>query len=245
MKYAIKRNNNLIAQVEPQGNISTKIMSEELVNMTFELSTMVKFQIGDMVNVYGANYYLLQAPVVEKVNTKHFKYSLQFGSIIYELSKIQLLFPDAENKLTVSEGNPIGNADLLIGHVLNNANRLQNGWTKGTVIETEAKQVDFSEDNCLSAPAKIAEAFEVEYWIDADKSIHIVERKSDSGYSFQYGKNKGLKSITRNPMDGSNIVTRLYALGSEKNIGAKYRNGSKRLKMDVPYTEKIPTSIMS
>ncbi|HAT3998554.1 TPA: hypothetical protein I9Y90_000036 [Elizabethkingia anophelis] len=238
MKYTIKRNNNIIAQVEPQGNISTKIMGEELVNMTFELPTMVKFQIGDSVNVYGANYYLLQAPVVEKVNTRHFKYSLQFGSIIYELSKIQLLFPDAGNNLTVPEGNPIGNADLLIGHVLNNANRLQPGWTKGTVIETEAKQVDFSEDNCLSALAKIAEAFEVEYWIDADKSIHIVERKSDSGYSFQYGKNKGLKSITRNPMDGSNIVTRLYALGSEKNIGAKYRNGSKRLKMDVPYLEK-------
>ncbi|MDV3793318.1 hypothetical protein CMU23_01385 [Elizabethkingia anophelis] len=238
MKYTIKRNNNTIAQVEPQGNISTKIMGEELVNMTFELSTMVKFQIGDSVNVYGANYYLLQAPVVEKVNTRHFKYSLQFGSIIYELSKIQLLFPDAGNNLTVPEGNPIGNADLLIGHVLNNANRLQSGWTKGTVIETEAKQVDFSEDNCLSALAKIAEAFEVEYWIDADKSIHIVERKSDSGYSFQYGKNKGLKSITRNPMDGSNIVTRLYALGSEKNIGSKYRNGSKRLKMDVPYLEK-------
>ena len=93
--------------------------------------------------------------MVEKVNTKHFKYSLQFGSIIYELSKIQLLFPDAENKLTVSEGNPIGNADLLIGHVLNNANRLQNGWTKGTVIETEAKQVDFSEDNCLSASLRL------------------------------------------------------------------------------------------
>ncbi|MEN5132651.1 phage tail protein [Elizabethkingia anophelis] len=238
MKYAIQRNNNIIAQVEPQGNVSTKIMGEELVNMTFELPTMVKFQIGDSVNVYGANYYLLQAPVVEKVNTCHFKYSLQFGSIIYELSKIQLLFPDADNNLTVYEGNPIGNADLLIGHVLNNANRLQNGWTKGTVIETEAKQVDFSEDNCLSALAKIAEAFEVEYWIDADKSIHIVERKNDSGYSFQYGKNKGLKSITRNPMDGSNIVTRLYALGSEKNIGAKYRNGSKRLKMDVPYLEK-------
>ncbi|ATC39588.1 phage tail protein [Elizabethkingia anophelis] len=238
MKYTIKRNNNIIAQVVPQGNVSTKIMGEELVNMTFELQAMVKFQIGDSVNVYGANYYLLQAPVVEKVNTKHFKYSLQFGSIIYELSKIQLLFPDADNNLTVSEGNPIGNADLLIGYVLNNANRLQNGWTKGTVIETEAKQVDFSEDNCLSALAKIAEAFEVEYWIDADKSIHIVERKSDSGYSFQYGKNKGLKSITRNPMDGSNIVTRLYALGSEKNIGAKYRNGAKRLKMDVPYLEK-------
>ncbi|WP_407499612.1 phage tail protein [Elizabethkingia anophelis] len=238
MKYTIKRNNNIIAQVVPQGNVSTKIMGEELVNMTFELSTMVKFQIGDMVNVYGANYYLLQAPVVEKVNTKHFKYSLQFGSIIYELSKIQLLFPDTDNNLTVSDGNPIGNADLLIGHVLNNANRLQNGWTKGTVIETEAKQVDFSEDNCLSALAKIAEAFEVEYWIDADKSIHIVERKSDSGYSFQYGKNKGLKSITRNPLDGSNIVTRLYASGSEKNIGAKYRNGAKRLKMDVPYLEK-------
>ncbi|MDV3559776.1 hypothetical protein CMU68_10390 [Elizabethkingia anophelis] len=238
MKYTIKRNNNIIAQVEPQGNVSTKIMGEELVNMTFELPTMVKFQIGDSVNVYGANYYLLQAPVIEKVNTRHFKYSLQFGSIIYELSKIQLLFPDAGNNLTVSEGNPIGNADLLIGHVLNNANRLQNGWTKGTVIETEAKQVDFSEDNCLSALAKIAEAFEVEYWIDADKSIHIVERKNDSGYSFQYGKNKGLKSITRNSMDGSNIVTRLYALGSEKNIGAKYRNGSKRLKMDVPYLEK-------
>lgn len=62
MKYAIKRNNNIIAQVEPQGNVSTKIMGEELVNMTFELPTMVKFQIGDSVSLAMIIQFLLRKP---------------------------------------------------------------------------------------------------------------------------------------------------------------------------------------
>ncbi|NAW52178.1 hypothetical protein GNY06_12600 [Elizabethkingia argentiflava] len=238
MKYTIKRYNKILAQVVPQGTVSTKIMGEELVNMTFELPQMLKFQVGDAVEVYGVSYQLLQAPVVEKINTRLFKYSLEFGSIKYELSKIQLLFPDSENKLSLSEGDPIGDADLLLTLILNNANRVGSGWKKGEVLKTETKQVNFNQDNCLSALSKIAETFEIEYWIDSNKLIHIGERKQESGYSLQYGQNRGLKSITRTPMDGSNIVTRLYATGSEKNIGSQYRNGSKRLKMEVPYLEK-------
>lgn len=73
--------------------------------------------------------------------------------------------------------------------------------------------------------------------MDADKSIHLTERKRASGYTFAYGQSKGLKSISRTPYTEASLITRLYAKGAERNIPKNYRNGQKALRMPVPYLE--------
>lgn len=238
MKYQIKRGATILAEVRPEGNITTKIMGEELVSMSFTLSQNVVFKTNDSVVVYGNTYYLLNEPIIDKKSSKEYIYQLQFVGIKYELSKVQMFFPDQNNELTVSEFSITGTASQMIDLVVQNANRVQNGWSVGIVGNNVGKQVDFNGHNCLTAIAKIAEEFEIEYWIDGDKTIHLAERKSASGYSFEYGKGQGLQSINRTPFDNSNIVTRLYAKGSETNIPADYRNYSKHLKMPVSYLEK-------
>ena len=51
-------------------------------------------------------------------------------------------------------------------------------------------------------------------------------------------KGNGLKGITRTPVEETGVVTRLYAVGSDKNLPANYRNGQKKLRMPVAYLEK-------
>ncbi|CAM1341722.1 phage tail protein [Tenacibaculum aestuarii] len=238
MQYEIKRGAAVIATVRPEGSITTKIMGEELVSMTFTLANNVVFKTNDTVVVYGNTYYLLNEPIVEKRSTKEYRYQLQFAGIKYELSKVQLFFPDADNNLTLSEFSITGTANQMLNLVVQNANRVQSGWSLGVIDDLDGKQVDFNGHNCLTAISKIAEEFDAEYWIDGDKTIHLTERKAISGLSLEYGKNKGLLSISRTPYDNSNIVTRLYAVGSENNIPADYRNYTKRLQMPVAYLEK-------
>jgi len=51
---------------------------------------------------------------------------------------------------------------------------------------------------------------------------------SNSGLTFMY--KQGLRNIQRSTLSEKNIITRLYAFGSEKNLSSDYRDHSRRLK---------------
>jgi len=51
---------------------------------------------------------------------------------------------------------------------------------------------------------------------------------SDSGLTFKY--HQGLRNIHRTTLSEKNIITRLYAFGSKKNLASDYRDYSRRLK---------------
>ncbi|MGQ3645158.1 phage tail protein, partial [Ornithobacterium rhinotracheale] len=153
--------------------------------------------------------------------------------------EIKYFFYDHENQLTVSDFSITGTATKMLELIVANTNRAgQLGWRIGRVATAETKTIDFSNYNCLAALTRIAEEFDVEFWIDADKSIHLENRSQASGYRLEYGKSKGIKSISRNPYTEASLVTRLYAQGGAKNLPANYRSGQKRLRMPVPYLEK-------
>ncbi|MDY3495974.1 phage tail protein [Riemerella anatipestifer] len=238
MKYNILRNNNVITMVRATGSLTEKLFGEETLTLDFTLPHFVLFRIGDAVEVYGKTYYISQEPVVNKKSTKEYVYNLVFNGGKYRLAEVQYFFYDENNELNISEFSITATAQKMVELLVANANRTQTGWSVGNIDSTETKTVDFSEYNCLAALTKISEEFGLEFWIDADKSIHLEERKKVSGYTLEYGKSKGLKGITRNPYTESSLVTRLYARGSSRNIPKNYRNGQKFLRMPVPFLEK-------
>ncbi|WP_407517280.1 hypothetical protein [Elizabethkingia anophelis] len=238
MRYDIKRGNTVIANIRPTGKITSRIMGEELVNMSFALVRKIEFAMGDYVDVKGRRYYLLDSPTIVQKSTKEWQYTLNFKSVKYRLTDVSMLFYDELNNLTVPTFDIMGTAEKMIDLVITNANRDQSGWTKGIIDNTETKLVSFDDINCLSALAKIADEFKLEYWIDADQSIHFTERKPQANITLEYGRNKGLKALTQTPLADASIVTRLRVKGSDKNLPIKYRNGQKSLRIDVPYLEK-------
>ena len=239
MKYTIYRGSEVVvADVEIQGSVTEKIMGEETASLTFSAYEKIEFHIGDKITIFGRDYFLSTEPVTEKINSRLFNYTLVFFSLKYILSDIQLFFYDNDNELTIPDFDIMGNASTCLDAIIANVNRIDSGWTKGDVDETEVKLISFSSVNCLEAVSKIADEFELEYWIDSDKSIHFTERKPVSGYSFSYGQSQGLKNIKRSILEGGSLCTRLYVKGSTQNLPKNYRSGQKNLRIDVPYLEK-------
>lgn len=238
MNYTIKRNNIDVATVSPTGSLNSTIMGEEVVQMNFTLPNYVAFHIGDTVSVYGTTYVLNQEPNVQKVSTINYVYDLAFESFKYDLNKLLVFGLNSNNELTELEHAIMGDPLTILKHLVLNANKDGGTWKVGQAEELEPKNISFSSHNVLSALSMCAEEFETEYWIDGNKTIHLTKKQEVSGLSLKYGQSQGLRSINRTTIDSSNVITKLYAQGSSRNIPAQYKYGSSKLKMDVPFLEK-------
>lgn len=236
----IIRGGSVILKVRPDSNdkCTKKVMGENTVSLTARLSSAFSFQVGDYLMFAGEKYTLNILPKVEKASEHQYVYDLVFEGIEYELRKVHMLFYTAN--LVYAGGadfSLMGNAELQARVIVENLNRVQSGWTLGEVINSEAKNLTYSNNNCLEAINRIAEEFGTEFWIGSDKTINIGKRGDILPVTFKYGKNKGLYSIERTNVNSKDIVTRLYPFGSEQNLPKGYRNNSKRLQIEGAYIE--------
>lgn len=228
MVYTIKRGVTAIAVVKPTGQQSKKIMGENIASMTFDLATMVKFEIGDTCDIYEETYVINAKPNVKKVSSVEYNYTIEFQGSSYELAKMTYLSYDSENALTISDFSLMGNADTFIDLLIANANRVQSGWVKGVVDDTTFLNLSFSNEQCLSVLGTLATTWNIEWWVDG-KTVHMTKRGTVQPVTFKYGKGNGLYDIERTTQTDKNVITRLRAYGSEQNIPASYKNYSPRL----------------
>ena len=221
----------IIATVRPSSGQQVKrVMGENIVDMAFTLSVPVDFEIGDFVTVYGETYTLNKPAQYTKNDSSEYEYTAQFQGSQYELSKYAYLMLGAGNVIKEPDFSIMGTAEVFIDLIILNANRVSGGWTKGDVDVTETKNLTFSNTNCLAALSTLADEFKTEFWI-IGKTIHFTTKGASSGLTFEYGKGKGLYTITRSNKEGAKVVTRLYPFGSSRNLPANYRNYSQRLRL--------------
>lgn len=229
--YNIKRGLTTIATVRPiSGMMTKKIMGENIVDMSFILNAPVSFEVGDYVTVYGEDFTLNALPQLVKHNSSKYEYVCQFQGSQYDLAKYAFLMLGDDNSIKEPDFSIIGNAEAFIDLIIQNANRVGSGWTKGDIDSTETKNISFSNINCLAALSTLADEFKTEFWV-IGKTIHFTTKGVSSGLTFEYGKGKGLYDIRRANKDGASIITRLYAFGSSRNIPSNYRSYSNRLKI--------------
>ncbi|WP_316778055.1 phage tail protein [Pedobacter antarcticus] len=227
MIYEIKRGNAVLAAVTPTGNREERIMGGDIVNMSFTLNYYVDFLKGDTTVIDGTVFYLEKPSEFEK--SGKWSYALAFQSESAFLGNAEMLAMDENNVLAEYDCFYTGTASGALDLIIANANRLTPGWLKGTVDETEARDFNFTGDNCSNALAKIADAFKTEFWIE-NKKIFLTKKGVDSGLTFRRGKGKGLTKLSRKTLDNK-PVTKLIVYGSKQNLPATYPGLSKRLRM--------------
>lgn len=241
-----KRGTNLVrALVQPSASSQQErnLMERDIVALSFDLPLYVNFEIGDYANIFGYLYKMNTLPDVRKIADKNYTYNAILEASLYDLAKVQFLDYDSTNTLGVSDFylnlNP---RDFLLLIVANMNRHYNGGWVAGFASNAEVKNLNFSAQNCLEAIAVIAEAFETEYLVE-NRTISLFRRQTHSGLVFKQGLNEALISITRQNQDSSNVITKLYAYGSTRNIGGNYRNGATRLRMpDSLLVERNPNN---
>jgi hypothetical protein len=230
------------AIVEPNDNSVQQVglMRQDILVLNFDSAINISFQIGDYCTFLKQLYQINKKPSRTKVAERNINYVLTLEAEMYDLGKVDFFALDADNNFSeaiFSFRGKLQNFGDLIIHNLKRVFPTAN-WILGEVEQTDFVTLDFNSQNCLQAIQTIAQAFNTEYLIEG-KTINLFQRQSSSGLILRQGTYNPLVSLTEADQDQSNVITRLYPLGSTRNITNTYRGGSKNLRIgDVPYLEK-------
>ena len=227
---------NLIIKIDDRTRLIRQLLGEDIIKSSFNSHDILDIAIGDYIIYDSVKYYVNNLPNVKKNATNSFSYNITFESEYYELLKTQFMDLDGN-----SDFDLVGDLETFIDLIVTNMNRTHSDWTKGTCDQTNVdyKLLNFSKYNCMQVLQKLCNDFEGEFYFDGKDICFTDKAGSDSGYTFIY--KQGLRNIQRTTLSEKNIITRLYAFGSEKNLSSDYRDHSKRLKFvdgGLSYLEK-------
>lgn len=236
-------NNTVRAIVEPAETVvqSREILGPDVVQLSFDLPFYVHFAIGDYASIFGSTYYLTTFPTVTKSGGRNYQYTLNLEGEQHKLGRVQYQKPNAIGQFLESTFFINSTADTFMQLLIDNVNRVfpEDGWEVGYVVaDGTVKNIAFDGVNCLEVLNILAEEFDTE-WLIEGRKIHLYRKENGTGLIFKYGEDEALYSITRAPQDNSNVVTRLYAYGSSRNLPLNYRNGATKLRLgSLTYVDK-------
>ena len=209
--------------------------AEDTIAITVVSPFPQTYGIGDVITVLGRDYRLNRLPKVSKTGMQEYQYDLEFEGIQYDLMRVtyDVNINTTNNQLQDIQGDSLtGDLKRFMEVLISNANRVFPGkWALGVCPETDGDNtLTFSEsDNCLSVLQTLCseDKFGVEFEIERVNGVYVINIKKTIGqtlpFVLEYGKGKGLYSISRENVSSSNIVTRLKVYGSTENITSKYR----------------------
>lgn len=223
MKIEIFRDNlsNITLSLTQQVMFNNEVMGDKSITFEIDLPKVVNAQIGDYLIFEGERYTLNYVPRYEKLNNHLHKWRLKFEDVIFNLYR----------KLFLFEGEPsfpfFGTAREHLQLLIDLMNEVDPGWSIGEVEETEPQHTNWDGTSCRVALTTFAETFGLE-WKNRGKEISMVKQVGQqTTLQLSYGKGNGLYNITRESVDSSALVTRMYGYGGTRNLPVSY--GGRRL----------------
>nr|DAL69147.1 MAG TPA: tail protein [Caudoviricetes sp.] len=225
------KNNNLRLTASPNSSstVTEEIGGECSVSASFTHTAYVPLDVDDYIELEGVRYKVKSRYRPKQKNTQTYEYSVKFYAPIHDAEDTLMLFQEGGTTSEFSyDGGPREHLQLWI----DNMNRRAGGnlWSIGTVITSENKTIDYRNVKCWDAAFGsngIAATFETEMWADG----YVINLcKAERGEVVELGYLQGLTNLAQEDNGEVKFFTRLFPLGSTRNIDAtKY--GYSRLQL--------------
>ena len=214
----------------PDAKFTRSLQGTCEITMSCEFSSMQTLGRGDMILWDDEPYFALEYPQIDKLGTNKFVYRLTYVHQFFLLKDIQYRVIDRSNTYWWAT------MDDIVGMIVTNANRAYSGlFVKGTIDTTEHRNHQLQDENCHDVLNRIASEYELEWGFSYNTSnnkiyLNVKKQLGDmTGLYLSYGPGNQLVNLKRVSSGRDQMVTRLYAYGSDKNIPASY--GYPRLKL--------------
>lgn len=230
LKIYDKANNlRLTASPNSSSSVTEEIGGECSVSASFTHTAYVPLDVDDYIELEGVRYKVKSRYRPKQKNTQTYEYSVKFYAPIHDAEDTLMLFQEGGTTSEFSyDGGPREHLQLWI----DNMNRRAGGnlWSIGTVITSENKTIDYRNVKCWDAAFGsngIAATFETEMWADG----YVINLcKAERGEVVELGYLQGLTNLAQEDNGEVKFFTRLFPLGSTRNIDAtKY--GYSRLQL--------------
>ena len=230
LKIYDKANNlRLTASPNSSSSVTEEIGGECSVSASFTHTEYAPLDVDDYIEVEGVRYKVKSRYRPKQKNTQTYEYSVKFYAPIHDAEDTLMLFQEGGTTSEFSyDGGPREHLQLWI----DNMNRRAGGnlWSIGTVITAENKVIDYRNVKCWDAAFGsngIAATFDTEMWADG----YVINLcKAERGEVVELGYLQGLTNLAQEDNGEVKFFTRLFPLGSTRNIDAtKY--GYSRLQL--------------
>lgn len=230
LKIYDKANNlRLTASPNSSSSVTEEIGGECSVSASFTHTEYVPLDVDDYIEVEGVRYKVKSRYRPKQKNTQTYEYSVKFYAPIHDAEDTLMLFQEGGTTSEFSyDGGPREHLQLWI----DNMNRRAGGnlWSIGTVIIAENKTIDYRNVKCWDAAFGnngIAATFDTEMWADG----YVINLcKAERGEVVELGYLQGLTNLAQEDNGEVKFFTRLFPLGSTRNIDAS-KYGYSRLQL--------------
>lgn len=218
-----------------------ELMKEDYIRLVFSSDKKINIRLGDSITheLWGTFYITeAQKPTYNR-ETGGYDYDLQFNAPYYKWNNKLYKFEPKTNRNEASWSL----TDNLKNHMAVFLRNLEHyGWSytvdAGSYELEEAERkvfIQFDNIYILDALTKIAEAFNVEWWI-TDNIIHFGRVESGTAIDFEVGVNVENMDAQSSEKDA---ITRFYAFGSSQNVPSGYRKNDEQVLLNGVVQKRI------
>lgn len=205
------------------------IQSDNVLTLSFTLYEYVALEVNDYVDFDGERYWLQERYLPDERNTQEWKYDVKFygiESLMRRFLVLNVVDGDPEPVFTLTA--PPREHMALIVKSINDGMGGVTDWKVGRVEGTENVVIDYEGKYCPDALKELAGKVPgAEWWVEG-QTVNLCRCEHGEEVTLSYGK--GLTELSRDKADGAKFYTRLFPVGSSRNIDPE-KYGHSRLQL--------------
>ncbi len=224
------RNGKVKAEVSADDNsVQVKeIEGDNELSLSFKHYGHIALDVDDYVDFEGERYWLCEKYHPRQLSAMEWDYDIKLYGVESLIRNVLVIKrvdgeDDPEFSLTASVREHVA----MVVNCMNDGMRGIAEWKVGLVEGTENITIDYYGKYCDEALKEIADKVGTEYWMDGNM-VNIC--RCEHGEPVVLGYDKGLMGLEPDRADNVKFYTRLYPVGSSRNIDPE-RYGHSRLQL--------------
>lgn len=225
--YSKEGNLKLTASPDSNSAATCGIQEESVLSLSFTAFECVTLEVYDYADFLGRRYWILERYQPKMNCDSEWSYSVQLSGVEGLTTQVLMVNPDDDDNPILTLTAPAHEHAALI---IANMNRKMGTteWKVGEVVVSEYIDIEYTGKYASDALSELSSAAGTEWWFDG-MTLNISRCEFGEPVPLSYG-NGLIGGIERSMADGVKFFTRLFPVGSSRNIDPD-RYGHARLQL--------------
>lgn len=225
--YSKEGNLKLTASPDSNSAATCGIQEESVLSLSFTAFECVTLEVYDYADFLGRRYWILERYQPKMNCDSEWSYSVQLSGVEGLTTQVLMVNPDDDDNPILTLTAPAHEHAALI---IANMNRKMGTteWKVGEVVVSEYIDIEYTGKYASDALSELSAAAGTEWWFDG-MTLNISRCEFGEPVPLSYG-NGLIGGIERSMADGVKFFTRLFPVGSSRNIDPD-RYGHARLQL--------------
>lgn len=193
-----------------------EIQGDNVLSLSFTTYEHIDLDVDDYVEFEGERYWQTERYRPKQKSEREWEYDLKLYGVESMIKRLLVIKTvDGEDEPVFTLTAPPREHVAMIVRCMNNGMGNITDWKTGQVDGTENIVIDYFGKYCDEALKEIAEKVGAEWWVEG-QTVNVC--RCEHGEQIALGYRKGLLGLEADKADNVKFYTRLYPVGSSRNI---------------------------